>query len=236
MRIAVAMLAVLLLEACGSPRFVGSAGVRQVEQLDAVPVRASPDEFNVRIPYRIGPYDRLQFVLVGLDPSSGEAVVDTSGNISIPMVGPVRVGGLTTQQAEAAIAEGLRRNHVKEPIVSLNVLDIKSQTVTVEGSVKKPGQYPATNATTLLRAIASAEGQSEFARNRDVVVFRTVNGQNYAALYDLNAIRTGAYPDPYLNPGDVVVIDEERSKRYFRDVLSSVPALLSPIIVLLTRN
>ena len=224
-----------LLSGCGAPRFVGGPGVTQVADLGAVPAPISPSTFEARVPYRIGPFDKLKYVLVGLEPPDGEAVVDTSGNISIPLAGQVHVGGLTPGEAEAAIVAALRQRYVREPIVSLNVIDIKSQTVTVEGQVKEPGLYPVTGQTTLLRAIASAKGLTEFAQTKQVVVLRTGNGQGDAALYNLDAIRSGAYADPHINPGDLVVIDESRARRYFRDVLTATPALLSPLIILLTR-
>jgi len=203
--------------------------------LASIPAQASEQAFDVRVPYRIGPFDKLKYVLVGLDPADGEAVVDTSGNISVPLAGQVHVGGLTPAEAEAAIVDALHQNYVRQPIVSLNAAEIKSQTVTVEGSVKEPGLYPVTGQTTLLRAIASAKGLTEFAQTKQVVIFRTVNGQTYAALYNLEAIRSGVYADPFINPGDLVVIDESRARRYFRDLLTSTPALLSPLIILLTR-
>lgn len=235
MRAVSGLIVLALLSGCGAPRFVGGPGVERVSDLSSVPVQVEQSAFDVRVPYRIGPFDTLTYVLVGLEPNEGEAVVDTSGNISIPFAGQVHVGGLTPQEAQTQIVAALKRGYVREPIVALNAKEIKSQTVTVEGSIKEPGLYPVASETTLLRAIASAKGLTEFARTRQVAVFRTVNGKNYAALYNLDAIRNGAYPDPFVNPGDVVIVDEMKSKRYFRDLLTSTPALLSPLIILLTR-
>lgn len=225
------------LAGCAENKFVGSPEVPLVDELPGPPQQVALEEFDVRVPYRFGARDKVRYSLLGLlrDESDAEVVVDTSGYISIPIAGPVKIGGLTPLEAEAAIVEALRQNHVRNPRVALNVSEINSVNVTVEGSVNEPGLYPVDNNTTLIKAIAAAKGLSEFAKQRQVTVLRTVNGRSYAALYDLGAIRAGVYRDPYLNPGDVVLVDESRSRRYFRDLLTAIPAISGPLIILLTR-
>ena len=110
-----------------------------------------------------------------------------------------------------------------------------SQRVTVGGEVKQPGQYPIIGRMSLLRAMALAQGTTEFSKLNDVVIFRTVNGQRLAALYDLNAIRHGAYADPELYAGDVVLVGDSQSRRIFKDVLQALPVVLSPLIIALDR-
>lgn len=225
------------LSGCAGSKFVGSPEVQMVDQLVEKPQQATLEEFDVRVPYRFGARDKVRYSLVGLlgDQSEAEVVVDTSGYISVPIAGPIKIGGLTPIEAEQAIVEALSRKFVRNPRVSLNVTEINSLNVTIEGSVNEPGLYPVDNGTTLIKAIAAAKGLSQFAKQREVAVLRTINGRSYAALYDLGAIRAGLYRDPYLNPGDVVLVDESRSRRYFRDLLSVVPAISGPLIILLTR-
>jgi polysaccharide export outer membrane protein len=110
-----------------------------------------------------------------------------------------------------------------------------SQVVTVDGQVRQPGLYPVVGGMTLMRAVATAQGTSEFARLRDVVVFRTVGGQNMAALYNLDAIRRGLYPDPEIFANDVVIVGDSPARRIFRDVLQAAPLITTPIIALLQR-
>jgi polysaccharide export outer membrane protein len=64
-------------------------------------------------------------------------------------------------------------------------------------------------------------------RLNDVVICRTVAGQCYTALYNLDAIRPGAYPDA----DDVVMVGDSRSRRMFKDVLTTIPALVTPVII-----
>ncbi len=75
----------------------------------------------------------------------------------------------------------------------------------------EPGLYPVTNQMTLMRVIASAKGLTEFARQEDVVILRTVNGQRMAGLYNIDAIRRGVYPDPPIYANDVIAVGDLRA-------------------------
>jgi polysaccharide export outer membrane protein len=86
---------------------------------------------------------------------------------------------------------------------------------------------------TLLRAVASARGLTEFADEDDVVILRTVGGQRIAGLYNISAIRRGLYEDPALYANDLVVVGDSPQRRLFRDFVSLAPLLASPVIALL---
>jgi polysaccharide export outer membrane protein len=113
--------------------------------------------------------------------------------------------------------------------------ELVSQVVTVDGAVKQPGIYPADGRMTLMRAVARAQGITDSAKTNHVVLFRTVGGRQMAALYDLRAIRLGAYPDPKMYPDDVLVVDESRASKLFPQLLSAAGILLTPLVYILTR-
>jgi polysaccharide export outer membrane protein len=120
---------------------------------------------------------------------------------------------------------------VRNPQVTVNLKEAVSRVVTVEGQVNKPGLYPVVGRLSLMGAIAKAEGTDEFSKLDDVVVFRTVGGHRYAALYNLDAIRHGAYPDPEIYANDVVMVGESKARRLFKDILSVMPAMITPIVI-----
>ena len=99
--------------------------------------------------------------------------------------------------------------------------------------LSNPGLYPVTNQMTLLRAIASAKGMSEFARQEDVVILRTVGHRKMAGLYNVEAIRRGAYDDPPIYANDVIVVGDSPQRRLFRDFVSLSPLLAGPLIAIL---
>jgi polysaccharide biosynthesis/export protein len=87
-----------------------------------------------------------------------------------------------------------------------------------------------------MRAVAVAKGTAEFAKLDDVVIFRTVNGQKMAALYNLKAIRRGVYNDPEVFANDVVVVGDSQARRLFKDALQIAPTLLTPLVYILDNN
>jgi polysaccharide export outer membrane protein len=125
---------------------------------------------------------------------------------------------------------------VRDPQVTVNLKETVSQVITVDGQVKRPGLYPVIGKMTLMRAVATAEGTAEFAKLEDVVIFRTVKGQQLAALYDLKAIRRGNYGDPEVFANDVIVVGDSQARRLFRDALQIVPLLTTPLIIALQNN
>ena len=184
---------------------------------------------------RLGPYDVLTYEVIGVENLSGEVTIDGGGKLSIPVAGRFTAAGLTLDELEQQVSAGLRQNFVRNPQVAINLKEMVSQQVTVDGSVVRPGSYPIQPHMTLMRSIASAQGLTELAKTSEVVVFRTVDGTRYATLYDIAAIRAGRYDDPAIYPQDIVVVGESRAARLFRDLVTAVPAALSPIAVVLTR-
>ena len=151
----------------------------------------------------------------------------------MPLIGTIDAGGKTAAELAEDVAQQLSGRYVRNPSVTVNIVSSVSQVVTVDGQVVEPGLYPVTNQMTLLRAIASAKGLTEFAKQDDVVILRTVSGQRIAGLYNIGAIRRGLYEDPSLYANDLVVVGDSPQRRMFRDLVSVAPLLASPVIALL---
>lgn len=227
------LLALTSLSACGgTPPLGGSPNVSIVDG-STLP---EPATVTGAAPYSIGPFDVLTVGVFGIESLQPRDIqVDGEGMISFPMVGPLHALDKTPRQLEAEIAQGLRA-FVRDPQVTVNLKEMNSHTVTVDGQVREPGLYPAVEGITLMRAVAQARGLAEFAKQDDVVIFRTVNGQRYAALYNLSAIRRGAYDDPRLFADDVVVVGNSQARQLFRDMLQLVPLLSGPLIIALQNS
>lgn len=109
--------------------------------------------------YRLGPQDLLRIAVFGSPELSSEARVSASGYITYPLVGQLAVAGRTPAQVEAMLSARLvEGGYVREPQVSVHVLEFRSQKVAVLGHVAKPGQYALQSASTLLDVIAEAGG------------------------------------------------------------------------------
>ncbi len=183
----------------------------------------------------IGPLDTITVRVFGIPELGGQMQVDTSGRITMPLIGAVDAGGKTSAELAREIEGALARNFVRDPDVAININSSVSQVVTVDGQVIEPGLYPVTNQMTLLRAVASARGLTEFAKQDDVVILRTVEGRRLAGLYNIGAIRRGLYPDPEIFANDLIVVGDSPQRRLFRDFIGVAPLLAAPLIAILQR-
>lgn len=214
----------------------GTAPGLEVVAGDNLPPPTVADLSANERPYRVGPFDVLRIDVFGSEElSAKELRVDGSGRINFPLIGTMEVAGKTPEEISDMMADRFRGRYIRNPQVTVNVREIVSQTVTISGEVKKAGVYPVIGRMTLIKAIASAEGWTEFSQKGEVVVLRTVNGQEYAALYDMRAIERGRYADPEIYANDVVVVGNSESRRIFRDILTASP-LIAPVFLLLNNN
>ncbi len=231
---AVAVAGLLAVAGCASaPPTLGGAPDLSVVSSNALPPPGRADFTAPLAPSYLGPSDLLQVTVAGIDWLTDQEIrLDSSGEMSFPLAGPVAAAGLTPRELETLLAQQLvKRGQLVNPQVTVNVKETFSRSVTIEGQVKKAGVYPVSGKITLLQAIALAQSTDEFSSLDDVVVFRTVDNQRYAALYDLKAIRRGVYADPDIYPNDIVMVGDDRGRRLFRDLLAIIPLITTPLVV-----
>ena len=188
-----------------------------------VPDRPAP--LTLADDYRIAPLDTLSVKVFKMPDLSGEYEVDLLGQIALPLVGNVKAADLTTAELDTRLTERFGEKYLQNPDVLVGVKSSTRASVTVDGSVTKPGAVPAAGAITLMQAVAQAGGLTENANSRRVAIFRQINGQRQAAAFDLLAIRRGQEPDPRVYPGDIIIVDGSATKALHRQVLNSLPLL-----------
>ncbi|USU03348.1 polysaccharide export protein (plasmid) [Sphingomonadaceae bacterium OTU29LAMAA1] len=228
------LLAVAALSACARREpLVSTSRLTVVQDTTVLPAPVRQDLIVPDRPTLIGPLDTIQVDVFNVPDLSREMQVDASGRIAMPLVGTIDARGKTAQELAKAIEATLRARYIRNPEVTINIKNSVSQVVTIDGQVVEPGLYPVTNQMTLMRAIASAKGLSEFARLDDVVILRTVEGHNMAGLYNVGAIRRGTYDDPPIYANDVIVVGDSPQRRLFRDFVSVAPLLAAPLVAIL---
>jgi polysaccharide export outer membrane protein len=226
-------LSLALLAGCASTPKLGGAPGLKVYQGSEMPAPEPADLTEDAHPYIVGPFDKLTIDVFGIPELSGREVqVDATGEISFPVAGTMHVAGQTPRAIESFLARRLRANYVRNPQVTVNLKEAVSQVLTIEGQVTSPGLYPIMGRMTLLRAMALAKGGTEFAKFDDVVVFRTVGGQRYAALFNVKNIRHGTSADPEVYANDVIVVGDSAARRLFKDLLTALPLLTTPILLI----
>lgn len=175
--------------------------------------------------YRIAPLDKLSINVFQVEDLSGEYQVDLNGNIAMPLIGNVPAVDRTTDELQEELKVALSEKYLRDPDITVGILEATGSNLTLEGSINKPGLYPAFGKLTLVQAVAMAGGLDEFANPKTVVVFRQVDGQRMAAAFDLTTIRKGEDPDPEVYRGDIIVVDGSNTKRAWRSVLQSIPLI-----------
>jgi polysaccharide export outer membrane protein len=229
-RLAIARTSVLLIGAIALSGCVaetklgsGSDAVRVAQSLPA-PDSAAPAVDLA--PYRIGPGDEIAISVFGAPELDKTAIVDAAGGFALPLAGTVTAGGKTPEELSKAIEEKLRGGYLKNPKVAVNVTKAGNfQTVTVDGEVAQPGLYPVVSRMTLQQAIATAHGATDTANIRNVIVFRTVEGQKMAAMFDLKAIRSGRSQDPQIFGNDIVVVGESAIQKFLQNSAIAITSI-----------
>ncbi|RYD68446.1 MAG: polysaccharide export protein [Sphingomonadales bacterium] len=223
----------LVLTACSSPGLVDTGRVAIVTA-DALPAPTEADFADGLRRSTLGPGDTLSVVVFGLPELSAERVViDSNGELALPVAGVLTASGKTPSEVSGEVFARLRASGVRDPRIAVNIVESVSQTVTLDGEVRRPGIYPIPGRPTMLRAIARAEGTTADANPNHVVVFRTIGTKRMAALYDLRAIRMGAYEDPSIYPNDVIVVGESAARRLFPLIAQTASVLVTPLVYLL---
>lgn len=228
-----AVMATALAGCAGDPPIQSSANLTVISGTSELPAPTRADLTAGDRPSLIGPLDTIGVDIFNVPELSRELQVDASGRISMPLIGELDARGKTAGELARQIETAMRGRYIRNPQVTVNIRNSVSQVVTIDGQVQEPGLYPVTNQMTLMRAIASAKGLSEFAKQDDVVVLRTVGTRKLAGLYNIAAIRRGTYEDPAIYANDVIVVGDSPSRRLFRDVVSLSPVIAAPLIAVL---
>ena len=164
---------------------------------------------NTAVPkgFVIGPEDVLGVHFWRDQEMSGEVTVRPDGMITLPLVGDIRAAGLSPELLKDEIEKAASRL-ITEPSVTVAVKEINSRKVFITGEVGKPGPYPLSGPRTVMQLIAVAGGLLEYADKDNIVVLRTVDGQqkSYKFRYSDVSRGKGLEQNIELQPGDTVVV------------------------------
>ena len=208
----------LVLTACGGRR--GGAISYDVADFGA------PDPISqtaLQEDYTIAPLDQLSIQVFQVADLSGKYEVDLTGRITLPLIGSVRAVDLTAEQLSEELERRYSQGYLTRPEIGVGIAESRGSVLTVEGSVRRPGVYPVIGRQTLLQAIAQSGGIDEFGNPRRIAIFRRIDGQRMAAAFDVADIRAGKSEDPDVFRGDIIVVDGDRVRRTWRDLVTSFP-------------
>ncbi len=216
------LLAPLFLAACASgPR----ADIPYAPAGLTAPSAVSIDDYTTGA-YRVLPQDELQITIFRVPDLSGSYRVGNGGLIDLPLIGTIEAAGFTEIELARLLENRYGSQYLEDPSIQVQVAQPRGQKLVVEGAVRNPGAYQLEGRTTLLEAIALADGiDLDTANPKRVVVIREISNETYRAAFDLRQVREGLMPNPQLYGGDIVVVDGSSLRRDFRDIIRTVPVL-----------
>jgi polysaccharide biosynthesis/export protein len=182
----------------GSP---GAVAPRPAAAVPAVPAE-----------YRLGSGDVLRITVFQNPELTLETRLTDSGQISFPLLGALRLGGLSVPEAERLIADGLAKgNFIRNPQVTLILLQVRGSQANVLGQVNRPGRFPLENADTRLTDLIALAGGVAPGGADIVVITGSRDGQPFRDEVDLPALFMpgGEKRDLIVRNGDVLWVDRQ---------------------------
>jgi len=155
----------------------------------------------------IGPGDLVDVSVYHVPELLLKVRVDSNGSVSLPLVGDIKLAGMTVREAQLHIADKLvRLDLVKKPQVSLFVEEFATQGVTVYGEVSAPGIYPLIGPHNLFDAISAAGGLTPKAGHTVTVLHAGKKGPE--EVVDLPSNGSPGESNVTISPGDTVVVSK----------------------------
>jgi len=158
--------------------------------------------------YIIGADDQLS-ISVWKEPEITRTVpVRPDGKISLPLINDVQASGLTPMQLALSITEKLKKFMKDEPQVTVIVVAVNSRRYYMVGEVNRAGAFPLVPEMTVLQALASAGGFSQFADVKGIYILRNENGKMARYPFNYKEVLKGNRPEQnmLLKPGDTIVV------------------------------
>ena len=176
--------------------------------LMAVSLGAWAQESNA---YVLGPGDQIRVTVYQNPDLLVETRIPEGGAITFPLLGSVEIGGLTVADAEKKIASGLKDgNFLKKPQVSILVIAVKANQVSVLGQVNRPGRYPLEAGNSRLSEVLALAGGIMAGVGSDIVVVSGVrDGEPFRMEVDFPKVfaSQGTEEDMQLQNGDTIWVD-----------------------------
>lgn len=156
--------------------------------------------------YRIGVEDVLD-ISVRNNPDLQKVVpVRPDGKISLPLVNDVIAAGLTPMELRDALTQKFAA-YIQNPDISIVVREIHSLKVSVLGNVRLPGRYELKGTSTVLDALAVAQGFTDFAARRKITILRRDGPTQQRIRFDYDvAVKSSGENNMLVKPGDIIIV------------------------------
>ena len=174
------------------------------------------------------------------NPQLIDYLVDIEGNIDYPVLGKVKLLGLTVEEAKILFKKKLS-DYLKDPIVNIRILNFR---ISIIGEVNSPGRYDVSGERiTILEAVALAGDLTIKGQRKNIMVIRDFNGTKTYTRVDLTNKELFNSPVYYLTQNDIVYIEPNNSAvssasgdTRIGTIISITSFLITTALIFVTRN
>ena len=247
----VILLAVIFLASCQSykkvPYLQDAEVINQAQQMetlydakimpkDLLTIVVSCTNPELAVPFNLtvaSPMSLADKTQIATQPVLQPYLVDNEGRINFPVLGTLKVGGLTKSEAEQVIVRNLKPYMKETPIVTVRMANYK---ISVLGEVARPGTFTITNEkVNLLEALAMAGDMTVYGVRDNVKLIReTATGKQEIITLDLNKSETILSPYYWLQQNDVVYVTPNKAKARNSDIGNSTSLWFSATSILVS--
>lgn len=158
-------------------------------------------------------------------------LIDNKGCIEFPILGQLKLGGLSRNEALTLIKSKLKP-YINEPIVNLRILNFK---VTVQGEVSRPGTFNVnTERITLPEALSMAGDLTINGKRENVLIIREIEGKKSSHFIDLTKADFINSPFYYLSQNDVIYVEPNQTKMNSSVIGANISVILTSVSLLIT--
>ncbi|MGB5819508.1 MAG: polysaccharide biosynthesis/export family protein [Saonia sp.] len=176
----------------------------------------------------------------GIRPEQVDYLIDNAGEIDFPVIGKVKIAGLSPEESRVLLREKLS-DYLKDPIINIR---LRNFTVTVLGEVRRPGTFPVNSERiTILEALGLAGDLTIKGQRQNVMVIRDFDGTKVYTRIDLRKKEALTSPVYYLTQNDVVYVEPNQSAVTSSSLdnratiaISIASILITSTVILITRN
>ncbi len=160
--------------------------------------------------YVIAPNDQIQIDVFQEEDLRTSAKVSQDGTITFPLVGTVRIGGLTINQATSRLTELLKKDYLRHPQLTLSVVGFSKKRFTILGQVNSPGikEMPDQESIDLLEAIGMAGGYTRIANPGKITIKRRRGAKDEVMIVDAKQMAKQGGKGFPIEPGDTITVAE----------------------------
>lgn len=219
-------------------------GLASPEKLNSYEIKIQPDDLLMIIVSADDPESALPFNLSTISiPSANNMLasrgqetmqsylVDTSGSIDFPVLGKLKVGGLSRSELMQLLESQISK-YIKNPIINIRLTNFK---ISVQGEVTLPGTYSInSDRVTLIEAISMAKDLTIYGKRDNILIIRETNGIKSYNRVDITKADFINSPYYYLAQNDVVYVEPNKTKINGAGVGSNTNVIISITSLLIT--